>query len=88
VASPPPTPSSADSLSSKDDLHDGYSVGRDQWDVILTDQCAPLPATTEIKSPCSDLYDRLPATGPALDPRSRWITDCVNGVTDGYHTYH
>jgi hypothetical protein len=69
-------------------LHDGYSVGRDQWDVILTDQCAPLPATTEIKSPCSDLYDRLPATGPALDPRSRWITDCVNGVTDGYHTYH
>jgi hypothetical protein len=69
-------------------VHDGYAVGRDEWAAILTDECAPLPATTEIKSLCSDLYDRLPATSPALDPRSRWISYCVVGVADGYHSYH
>jgi hypothetical protein len=88
VASPPPTPDKAYPPSSKDDLHDGYAVGRDQWGAILSDECARLPANIEITGLCSDLYDRLPATGPALDPRSRWITGCVKGVTDGYHTYH
>jgi len=88
AASQPPTPTDAGTLASKDDVHDGYSVGRDQWAAIVPDECAPLPPASEIAGLCGSLYDRLPSTGPALDSRTKWVTGCSKGVTDGWRSYH